>query len=101
QKELEVRNAIFVGSDSAASALCFDKWKYREVVLAAGLPMPGGTLVQIDNYSSNNLAKAAYVLKPINGGSSIDTYIVRDPTTAPKELFENAFTRYPTFVIEK
>jgi len=101
QRELEEHNTKYVGSDSMASALCFDKWRYREIVLGAGLPVAQGALVGIDTYQENELANGPYVLKPFNGGSSIDTYIVRDPLQAPHELIADTFSRYPSLLMEQ
>lgn len=101
QKELEKRGVKFVGSGSAASALCFDKWEYRKVVAAAGLPMANGALVQAGNYASHPLAQRAFVLKPLNGGSSIDTYIIRDLASIPEAAIVETFARHPTMLIEE
>jgi D-alanine-D-alanine ligase len=100
QSALEEANARYVGSDSTASRLCFDKWQYRQHITAAGLLMPEGALVQAQTYHEHRLAAQPYVLKPVAGGSSIDTFIIRDPEHPPHGIAE-VFTRYPTMLMEQ
>jgi D-alanine-D-alanine ligase len=100
QAELEQRNITFVGTGSEASRLCFDKWQYRES-LGGDLPLPDGAIVGADDYESNALASGPFVLKPLDGGSSIDTYIVRDPGQTPHDAIIDSFTRHPTMLMEK
>jgi D-alanine-D-alanine ligase len=100
QAALESRGVRYVGSDSVASALCFDKERYRQVISSAGLPVAKGALVQADTYQTHALAGAPYVLKPFDGGSSIDTYIVRDPADAPHKRIQATFQAHPTMLME-
>lgn len=101
QEQLEERGAKFVGSGSAASALCFDKWRYRQVVTAAGLPMPRADTLQHHEHAAHELAQDLHVLKPINGGSSIDTHIVRDLGKIPHAAIAKTFATHQTMLIEQ
>jgi D-alanine-D-alanine ligase len=101
QTQLEQRDVRYVGSDSQASALCFDKWRYREFVAKQGLPVAEGAVVQADTYATHVLSAQPYVLKPLDGGSSIDTHIVRDPAQAPHEKILETFHRHPTLLMEQ
>jgi len=101
QTELEKRGIKFVGSGSVASALCFDKWEYRKVITAAGLPMPKADTVQHREHAVHELAQDLHVLKPINGGSSIDTHIVRELGKIPHAAIAETFKRYQTMLIEE
>lgn len=101
QAELEKRGANYVGSGAEASQLCFDKWQYRQLMTAYDLPMATATLVQTGNYQQHPLAARPYVLKPLTGGSSIDTYIVRDPAAAPHSQIADTFNRFPTMLMEQ
>lgn len=102
QAKLEVAGVKFVGSDSRASALCFDKWEYRKVVTQSGLPMPkAATLEHHSHHAGHELAQDLHVLKPINGGSSIDTFIVRDLATIPHGEIKESFSRYRAMLIEE
>lgn len=100
QAELGKRGVRYVGSDADASHLCFDKWTYRHVVIDAGLPMAEGALVQADTFTGHPLTRQPYVLKPVTGGSSIDTFIIRDPSESPESAIHEAFERHPNMLLE-
>lgn len=100
QAELEKRNIAFVGTGSEASRLCFDKWAYRES-LGGDLPLADGALVGAADYARNALAQAPFVLKPLDGGSSIDTHIVRDVASTPHDAIADSFHRHPTMLMER
>lgn len=78
QKLLESKGFAYLGSDSRVSADCFDKWVTRQKLMAAGLPMPAGSLVTKENYLQDPLSKKPHVLKVARGGSSIGTLIVEN-----------------------
>jgi D-alanine-D-alanine ligase len=101
QQRLEDMSLAYVGSDATSSRLCFDKWAYREAMLRADLPMAGAAVVSLDDYQNNSLTTKPYVLKPVSGGSSIDTFIVRDPSTAPYDLMRDAFGRHEKMLLEE
>lgn len=79
QKTLEERHIPFLGADSISSAKCFDKWETRKALVGQSVSMPKGELVNAETYSQNDLANGPHVLKVLDGGSSIGTYIVRKP----------------------
>lgn len=102
QAKLEKQNAQYVGSDSQASQICFDKWDYRQLVVAAGLPMaPGDMVTDHDAYLNHHLVRSLHVLKPVRGGSSIDTLIVRDISHQPIAALKETFGRYPAMLLEE
>lgn len=101
QKELEERGVKFVGSGSKASALCFDKWEYRRVITAAGLPMAKAATIKHHEHTTHELAQSLHVLKPIAGGSSIDVHIVRDLGKIPHTAIARTFERYGMMLIEE
>jgi D-alanine-D-alanine ligase len=101
QAQLENVGSKYIGSGPEASRLCYDKWEYRRAVTIAGLPTADGTLVRADNYRQHPLTSVPYVLKCQTGGSSIDTFIVRDPTQAPHDKILETFTRHPTMLLER
>jgi len=101
QAELEKHHAKYVGTNSKASALCFDKWRYREFIQQHGLPLTEGAVVTRQTYREHPLLRTPYVLKPIDGGSSIDTHIVRKPASAPHEAIEDTFTRHDQMLAER
>jgi D-alanine-D-alanine ligase len=101
QQQLEDIGLAYVGSDVASSKLCIDKWAYREAMLQADLPMANAAVVSLDDYLNNPLATKPYVLKPVSGGSSIDTFIVRDPASAPHDQIWDAFSRHKQMLLEE
>lgn len=101
QAQLEKRGVRYVGSDADASHLCFDKWTYRHVIIDAGLPMAEGAMVHADTFTGHPLTRQPYVLKPVSGGSSIDTFIVRDPSEAPETAIHEAFDRHSNMLLER
>ena len=101
QALLEAEHIRYVGSDAAASALCFDKWQYRQKVVAGGLPMAEAALITQSALPGSPLLQAAYVLKPYDGGSSLDTYIVRDPIRAPFDQIATSFEHHPKMLLEQ
>lgn len=101
QNLLEQTGVPFVGSDSAASSLCFNKSRYRDYLLKHSLPVAAGGLVTADQFWKSDLSALPYVLKPKNGGSSIDTFIVHEPSMAPKNDIQAAFNRHTELLAEK
>lgn len=101
QATLEAHHLKYVGSGQGASRLCFDKWHYRQCMEANNLPIAKGAIVSSVDYPNHPLSQAPHVLKPVDGGSSIDTFIVREPHHAPREQIEDAFQRHPKMLLEE
>jgi D-alanine-D-alanine ligase len=101
QTQLEGQRIPFVGSASEASQLCFDKWQYRQTMTKEGLRVAEGALVTSASYRQHPLLQASFVMKPPTGGSSIDTYIVRNPASAPHSDIIETFQRYPLMLLER
>ena len=80
QEILEARGVPFVGSGSAASRLGMDKIATKRAWQAAGLPTPPFRLVEAPVIRT---APGPCVVKPVAGGSSIDTFLRKD--AAPEE----------------
>jgi D-alanine-D-alanine ligase len=77
QALLESRGIPFLGADSKSSQACFDKWKTRQMLTAAEVPMPAASFIRADEYLNHPLSDKPHVLKRIDGGSSIGTYMFR------------------------
>lgn len=101
QKMLEENNVPFVGAGSTASELCYDKWLYKQHLQKHQFLSPKGELVTENTIWNSPLTKQAFVLKPNDGGSSIDTFIVRDISTVDKQAIGNALTRHETMLLEE
>lgn len=100
QMFLEQHGIPFVGSSSQASELCFDKAKYARLLCKRGIKVPETELVDISGYHKSKITKKPYVLKPNDGGSSIDTLIVRDLESIDSTTIEQAFTRHDVLLLQ-
>jgi D-alanine-D-alanine ligase len=100
QAELERLGVPFVGSGSAASALCMDKWRFKRHV-ADQVPVPRGEMVDSEGLWRSPLTAAPFVLKPNDGGSSVDTFLVTEPARADRAALLDALTRNGPMLLEE
>ena len=84
---LETQGFLHTGSGVGASALCMDKQHTRAVLVAAGLRVARGRLVQPFEWQRERarillelgaLSSSGFVVKPNRGGSSVDTFVLED-----------------------
>ena len=75
---LEWLRIPYTHSGVLASALAMDKTRTKQVLAAAGLPVPKGKLVGRDEARTAHPLPPPYVIKPNNEGSSVGVYIVPD-----------------------
>jgi D-alanine-D-alanine ligase len=101
QLQLEAKNIPYVGTDSAASALCFDKQRYRDFLDSHSLPIAPGASVTENDFWSSQLITKPFVLKPFDGGSSIDTIIAHDPGSVSRETITDIFSRHQSMLLEE
>ncbi|MGC1176612.1 MAG: D-alanine--D-alanine ligase [Candidatus Saccharimonadales bacterium] len=101
QRFLEEYDIRYVGSDSKASALCFDKARYTALLREHDILVPETALVDAAEYQTSALASRPHVLKPNTGGSSIDTFIVRDLNKVDGTAIEHAFDKHHTMLLQK
>jgi D-alanine-D-alanine ligase len=76
QEVLEQHNIPYLGTGSVASRVCFDKILTHNALESSGITMPRSIRATTQDIGHELFLKP-YVLKPISGGSSIDTQIVR------------------------
>ncbi|MCA9325410.1 D-alanine--D-alanine ligase [Candidatus Saccharibacteria bacterium] len=100
QAQLDAIGIPYVGSNTVSSELCFDKWRYREKLLEAGFRVARGELVDLESFWQSDLVKQPFVLKPYDGGSSIDTLIQRDPNTLDRQTVEQMFANHSKMLLE-
>ncbi len=79
----EARGLAYTGSGPAASRLAMDKVAAKEVFRREGIPTPPWAVLEKDAPAAETADKLAglglpVVLKPIDGGSSVDVVIARD-----------------------
>ena len=99
QKQLESLHIPYTGSNSSASALCFDKWRYKQFLLEHGLPVTEGRLVSLHRLDES-LFQTPYVLKPCDEGSSLDTQIVRKPTEETRAVSQHLLETHAEMLLE-
>jgi D-alanine-D-alanine ligase len=107
QAELEPYGVPCVGSDEAASQQCFYKDQYRQILQENLLPIAPGEMVSAGEdstsmpFAKSEFIEKPFVLKPYDSGSSIDTFIVRDPSQAPLTEIEAVLKRRQVMLIEE
>jgi D-alanine-D-alanine ligase len=101
QKKLEQWNTKYTGSSVVSSKNCIDKAIMRRIAENAQITIAAGEYVTGNNYLKSKLINAPYVLKPVIGGSSIDTFVVRKPNKAPIADIELALAKYGKMLIEE
>jgi D-alanine-D-alanine ligase len=101
QKFLESIKVPFVGCDSGSSRLCFDKYAFFESLGPKGILFPKTKLVDYAGYQESELSSRPFVLKPNDEGSSIDTFIVRDPSAVDKESIKSAYLRHEKMILQE
>lgn len=101
QKLFEATRVPFVGSSSISSALTFDKWRFKEFLLAHDILTPRGELVTGGDIWQSELTTSPFVLKPYDGGSSIDTFIVRDTGQVPHDAIDESFKTHERMLLEE
>jgi D-alanine-D-alanine ligase len=100
QAELEMLGMPFVGADAQVSALCFDKVAFKERIAEFNAPTPKWVAVTRDTVEQQDLLNRPFVLKPAKGGSSVNTHIVRDPTTHALD-FDQIFSTDGEMLLEE
>lgn len=75
---LDLMGLRYTHSGLATSVIAIDKVLTKQVLVPAGIPMPGGRIVRsAEIFDADPLARP-YVLKPVNEGSSVGVAIVTD-----------------------
>lgn len=87
QRLLERLGRTFVGSDSAASALCMDKAATKRRLLEAGLRVPRGAELRLGEpvpaATLAALPDGPLVMKPADDGSSVGLRLLGSPAELP------------------
>ena len=86
QGVLEWLRIPYTHSGVLASALAMDKARARQVFAAAGLPVARGLTAPRDEIARSDPMEPAYVVKPVNEGSSVGVYIVHERANGPAQL---------------
>ncbi|MBB3694439.1 UDP-N-acetylenolpyruvoylglucosamine reductase [Sphingomonas sp. BK580] len=73
---LELMGLRYTHSGLATSVIAIDKVLTKQVLVPAGVPMPGGRIVRSAEIHEADPLPRPYVLKPVNEGSSVGVAIV-------------------------
>lgn len=87
---LEVIGVPYSHSGVLASALAMQKDIAKTVLKAAGVPVPGGTVVARDEAAKRHVLPPPYVIKPVAEGSSVGVFIVREDFKHPPQELTRA-----------
>jgi len=99
QRHLEDLNKPFVGSGSKASRLCFNKWDYKQFLMEHNLPATTGWVVTTNDIYKEFFMQP-YVMKPLEGGSSLDTQIIRTPSERDRGEAAEMINRHNEMLFE-
>lgn len=99
QSAFEAAHIPFFGSTADACRKTFDKVVFKQLLQAHHLPTPAWNTVSLESLANEPLTNSPFVIKPIQGGSSIDTFIVRSIPFDDTPIKE-ALGRYETMLIE-
>lgn len=100
QATLEAAHIPYFGPSAMSCQNTFDKVLFKRLLEAHDLPTPAWNTVTAKTLKSEPLTLRPFVLKPITGGSSIDTFIIRSLPYSEAPLIE-ALNRYKTMLIEE
>jgi D-alanine-D-alanine ligase len=100
QKYLESHRMKFLGSGSESSEISFDKQKFKDCVAEYGIKTPTGQLVDEDGFFQSEIITKPFVLKPVDGGSSLDTVISRKPLGDKNQIYD-VFKRHRQMLLEE
>ena len=101
QLKLESMQLPYLGSDSGSSTASFDKVLTRQILVEKGLPVAKGVRVNKYSYREQQISKLPHVLKVARGGSSIGTYLVRDPDKVDQAKVDEVFSLDHEALIEE
>jgi len=87
---LEVLNIPYTHSGVLASALAMNKEMAKIVLRAAGVPVPGGKVVNRFEAAKAHVLTPPYVLKPVAEGSSYGVFIVKEGQEHPPQELTSA-----------
>jgi len=101
QALLDAWGVRYVGSAEDTSRLCFDKVAYKTFLRRHGIPLAKGEVVNQHDFWQSKLIMKPFVLKPFDGGSSLDTHIIRDVKNVPLAAINASFAAHNVMLLEE
>ena len=87
---LEILRVPYTHSGVLASALAMDKPVAKQVMAAAGIPVPEGRVISRTEAAKAHALNRPYVLKPVAEGSSVGVFIVTEEHAHPPQELTRA-----------
>lgn len=100
QTELDKHNIKYLGSKPESLRVTLDKIHFKEICNQNAIKTPRGEKIDLKRFHQSELIKHAFVLKPIRGGSAIDTFIVRKPLNDFYSI-DQALQKYGEMLLEE
>ena len=100
QQQLHTASIPFTTSGIEASRLCWNKWTYKQFLIKHDFPVSRGILVTEEDLRGLEFSRP-FVLKPIEGGSTIDVVIAREPTEDNLILARKYLKKYSQMLLEE
>jgi D-alanine-D-alanine ligase len=82
---LELLRIPYTHSGVMASAVAMHKQRTKDIYRAAGLPVVNSIVVDRREAAARHLMEPPYVVKPVNEGSSVGVFIIREGDNRPPE----------------
>ena len=99
---LEVLEIPYTHSGVLASALAMHKERAKDVFRVAGLPIVRSIVADRRQAATRHLMEPPYVVKPVNEGSSVGVFIIREGDNRPPgELGGDSWTLGETVMVEE
>jgi len=80
---LEILNIPYTHSGVLASSLAMHKERAKAIFAAAGLPVAQSVVVPREEAAAGHVMEPPYVIKPVNQGSSVGVFIIRQGDNRP------------------
>ncbi len=101
QTILEQQDAKYLGTDAHASKVCIDKDKTQEVLTANKILAPKYEVLSYQQYIESPLTLSRHVVKPVNGGSSLHTFIDVRPHDPRHAQLRTSFDKHQVMMVEE
>lgn len=100
QEYLEKLKVKFIGSESKACRMGWDKFNFKKFCQKYSIQTPRWTRVNRNNFNKIRFKKP-FIIKPSDSGSSLDVYLVKNNRDLEKIDLKNLFRRYREVMIEE
>jgi len=98
---LEIMGLAYTHSGPRASAVAMHKPTAKTLMAAAGIPVPAGKVVSLDEAASRHVLTPPYIIKPASEGSSFGVHIVRPGDNKYPGTLRDGWTYGDELVVEE